>query len=83
MRNTLLAGGMAVVLAFLVGCNEHDQGVREGREAARKLRGDSGEVGVRATKVGVDLYPGKINDKKSSEWNSGFREGFKKEVEGK
>jgi hypothetical protein len=83
MRHALLVG-VVMCLACLVGCeNEREKGAREGREAAQKVRGESGEIGGQATKVGVKYYPGKIDNKKSSEWNDGFREGFRKEMDHK
>jgi hypothetical protein len=74
---------VVVVLACSSGCSDHDEGVRQGREAARKARGENGEIGAKVQGVVVENYPGKVDDKKSSEWNAGYREGFKKELKGK
>ena len=77
---------LAVVAVFItaVGCSsEHDQGVRSGRDAARKARGEMGEFGAGAVQVGLAIKPGKIDDTKSADWNSGFRAGYNKEMAGK
>jgi hypothetical protein len=72
-----LAGAMFCCLA---GCSEYDNGHRRGRQAARKLRGDWGEVGAAAAGAGMSLMPGKVDRSKSDEWNAGFRDGFHAEA---
>lgn len=77
--------GFLLVLVLLgiicpVGCGDHYEGYEAGRKAAREARGEAGELGVGIAGAGFDLYPGKIDNKRSAEWNSGFRQGFRDEA---